>query len=233
MITNRKIEKYLSSARINAYRQFLLNLGIKEDEIDCKIRELYIWNIQTSSAFLEFFSFYEVALRNAILFCVEHIHRYSLLDSRFIQSLPLKHRTNLLNIINDISGENYEYQHNRPLKIDTSKVNINTVIAKLNFHFWEFLLSSSYSSRYLTHHYRKSFKNAKSALKIKQIHRITAEIRELRNRVCHNEPIFKKPYLKRLYFKALIVLKLIDEELSVFVALNTGRLNEELNRKWY
>lgn len=223
-------EKHLSPARLNAYRQFLQNAGIHENDIEPKLYELYLWNVQTGGAFLELLNFYEVALRNAILHSVRRVHRYSIFDSRFIQSLPEKRRGDLLRVISDISGEQFEYVHNRPLRIDPNHVNENAVIAKLNFHFWENLLNKSYASRYLEHHYRISFPNAKSARQIKQIHRVTKAIRDLRNRVCHHEPIFKHKNLKKLYLSALIVLKWIDKEYAAFVCENTVRLREMLDR---
>lgn len=230
MFNLQKFETHLSPARLNAYRQFLRNAGQSENNIEPKLYELYLWNVQASSAFLELLSFYEVALRNAILLSVRRVHRYSIFDSRFIQSLPEKRRNDLFKVINDVSGERFEYTHNRPIRIDPNQVNENAVIAKLNFHFWESLLSKSYASRYLEHHYRVSFPNAKSARQIKQIHRTTKDIRDLRNRVCHNEPIFKKKNLKRLYLKALVILKWIDKEYAAFVLENTVRLREMLDK---
>lgn len=222
-----KFEKYLSSSRLNAYRKHLSNVGVDSSTLDAKLEELYIWNIHLSSAFLELFNYYEVALRNAILQTVQHVHIYSILDSRFIRSLPEKARQDLINTINQVSGTNYRSGD----RIDTDVVNVHNVVAQLNFHFWEFLLAERFEERYWNRYFAMSFKNALSNKAVRQIFKITREIRTLRNRVCHNEPIFKHRNLWRLYLKSIVVFKLIDCDLATYVDEHSERLKTLIQTK--
>jgi hypothetical protein len=222
-----KFEKHLSFPRIGTYRKYLKELDLEIDDFDRKIEELYLWNIQASSAFLELFNFYEVVLRNAILQTIQHVHIYSILDARFIRSLPKNVQLELVKTINQTSDTSYRLGE----KIDSNVVNVHNVVAQLKFHFWEFLLSERFEEKYWSKYFSRSFPNASSVKKIQQIQEITKEIRKLRNRVCHNEPIFKHCYLWRLYLKSIVVLKLIDRDLAKFVDEHLERLKDLIRAK--
>lgn len=91
------------------------------------------------------------------------------------------------------------------------------VVAELRLVFWENMLSKTHRARW-SNQCNRGFANIPSKerdLIIADIHSITEEIRVLRNRICHHEPIFddKKINLAQQYSNLKKVLTYISPEL--------------------
>lgn len=225
MVSNiNKLSFLISPARTETYLNYF------SDECDINIREsqayqLYIWNIKISAAFLEAICFYEVALRNAIIKALEPTYKvYSILNDNFIRALKPATRDELVKIVNKLSrNKQYEiiFQNQRlvPLRIDTQAIPPGKVIAELTLIFWENMLSKTHRMRWSTS-FNKAFTNIVVAdldernKIIDTIHDITGKIRDLRNRICHHEPIFneKNIDLCKLFADMQTVLGYISED---------------------
>ncbi|AKO35174.1 hypothetical protein RZ59_03555 [[Haemophilus] ducreyi] len=190
------------------------NNHCEPNELNKKAYDMYLWNIQISSAFLEVISLYEVTLRNTLVKALEPNYRqYSILNDNFIRALRHETREALIVAVNKVSLNSHKYSAVRgahgmiqPLKIDPRDVPVGKVVAELNFVFWENMLSKTHSSRWKAH-YKEAFPNLVVEpnigieCQIARIHQITGKVRELRNRICHHEPIFdeNKINLSELY----------------------------------
>jgi len=69
------------------------------------------------------------------------------------------------------------------------------VIAELSFGFWVGLLSSKYENALWRPHLRGVFAHAPSAFLRKDAHRVLDDIRFLRNRIAHHEPVLQRNLL--------------------------------------
>ncbi|WP_233141481.1 Abi family protein [Aggregatibacter actinomycetemcomitans] len=246
-----ELEKYISAARGKPYYDYLVALGNTEDIRNKEAYRLYLWNIQISSAFLEVIALYEIALRNAIISALEANYKaYSILNDNFIRALKPLARDELLRAVNTVVKErtltnnpfNYnEYEiiignDNRvlPLRIDTNVVSPGKVVAELRFVFWENMLAKTHRARWINQ-YNRGFTNIPSTQRdsiITDIHSITEDIRLLRNRICHHEPIFdgRKINLAHQYSQLKKVLDYISPEL-LEVVNDFSRINELLSNK--
>lgn len=228
-----KLEKYISTARSKPYQDYFSTTDT-EDVRDEEAYRLYLWNLQISAAFLEVIALYEVTLRNAIVSALEANYKaYSVLNDNFIRALKPLARDELLRAVNTVvkevnlknnsfSHSEYEIttgEYNRilPLRIDTSVVSPGKVVAELRFVFWENMLSKTHRARWINQ-YNRGFTSIPFEERdsiISDIHSITEDIRALRNRICHHEPIFddRKINLEQQYSNLKKVLAYISPDL--------------------
>jgi hypothetical protein len=150
--------------------------------------DLYAWNATVAGAFMIPLHIYEVALRNAISSAIEQVygHRWPW-QSQFTRSLSPKGR----------------YSPQKDLEI-CSKSHITTgkVIPELKFAFWEHMLKNSHTGRIWDPHFRHAFPHSPASFSVadcvKTLRDNTYEIRSLRNRIAHHEPIFHHDLTKNL-----------------------------------
>ena len=220
-----ELEKYISTSRSKSYQDYFSPTYTK-DICDEEAYKLYLWNIQISAAFLEVISLYEVTLRNAIISSLEaSFKRYSILNDYFIRALKQSPRDELLRAVNTVakslSHEQYELRTGKnniilPLRIDTMVISPSKVTAELRLVFWENMLSKTHRALW-SKNCNRGFTNIPSKDReqiITDIHSITEEIRNLRNRICHHEPIFdeQKINLVEQYSNLKKVLSYINPE---------------------
>ncbi|PRL67685.1 Abi-like protein [Haemophilus influenzae] len=220
-----ELEKYISTSRSKSYQDYFSPTYTK-DICDEEAYKLYLWNIQISAAFLEVISLYEVTLRNAIISSLEaRFKAYSILNDNFIRALKSSTRDELLCAVNTVakslSHEQYAIsigKNNRisPLRIDTTVISPSKVTAELRLVFWENMLSKTHRDLWSTT-CNRGFTYIPSKDReqiITDIHSITKEIRNLRNRICHHEPIFdeQKINLVEQYSNLKKVLSYINPE---------------------
>lgn len=67
------------------------------------------------------------------------------------------------------------------------------VVAELNFGFWAGLLGRQYENNLWRRHLRPLFVNAPPPFLRKDAHRVLNDVRVLRNRIAHHEPILHRP----------------------------------------
>lgn len=168
------IRQSLSPARMSTYEA----AAPPRDDTDSAAINLYIWNFQISGAFMAPLHICEVVVRNAISEAIEAKYGPSWPWSRgFEQSLP--------------SLAKKELSKERNNKNTTGKV-----IPELKLVFWEKMLTSRHDDRIWKPCLAQVFPEVDSTKAVSslryEISQDLQEIRGLRNRIAHHEPIFKR-----------------------------------------
>ncbi len=145
---------------------------------------LYHWNLQISAAFLVPLHVLEVTLRNAIVEAIENVHGGTWPWTQgFIRSLK--------------SPPPPAYSPKRDLLLCAEhQQTAGKVVAELKFVFWERMLTKSHQSRIWETQFFHVFPDAPrgvaSARRRSELRTDIEEIRKLRNRIAHHEPIFPR-----------------------------------------
>lgn len=171
-----EIEEALSSERFAPY----LTQCSNDFDTAC---ELYIWNMAVSGAFLPWLNMVEIILRNRIHIALSTVHGNQWAwEHGFISTLP--NPRNSFNPRHELSVISNKYKATRK----TGKV-----IADLNFAFWQQMLKKNQLHTLWNKHLYITFPNL-DASKTVDANRQTLydhleQIRKLRNRIAHHEPI--------------------------------------------
>jgi hypothetical protein len=143
----------------------------------------YAWNAQASAALLAPLHICEVVIRNSVSDALEMV--YGAMwpwSSGFEQSLP---------------APGIGYSPRRDLQ-DVRKIQTSTgkVIPELKFVFWQKMFTSRHDNRLWNTHLTHVLPNLDPAKPVGQlrleIYDSLEEIRKLRNRIAHHEPIFTR-----------------------------------------
>lgn len=172
------IKATLSTPRIETYKAATLG-----DPTLSSALVLYAWNAQVSAALLAPLHICEVSIRNAISDAIAAAHGPQWpWSAGFVRSLP-----------NPVVG------YNARSDLLSSRINKTTtgqVIADLKFVFWQTMFTSRFDARLWTHHLRKVLPYADDTKTTAQIRALVyselEQIRKLRNRIAHHEPIFQR-----------------------------------------
>lgn len=146
---------------------------------------LYAWHAQVSAGLLAPLHICEVVTRNAVSEALEAIYgpRWPW-SAGFEQSLPIPKLPYLYNPRRDLQNVRGRFQ-------TTGKV-----IPELKFVFWQKLFTGRYDSRLWTPHLMRLFPGLSAAKTVAQhrsdIYADLDQLRELRNRIAHHEPIFRR-----------------------------------------
>ena len=206
----------LSIERIAVYQNYIATKEPKLLPADVSIRalDLYLWNIKVSSALLELISLYEVTLRNRIFRIIDSEYPNSIRDEFFIRRLPPLTRDKIIKLIDNL----IESQENitNPL-----------IVSRLSFPFWGVVLEKLFyysgsldenGNKVLPRLYKhnKLLFSINKKLNLEDFNKLVKRliytniiINDLRNRICHHEPIFKSN-LRVMYIKILFSLKYLD-----------------------
>ncbi|UUA75274.1 hypothetical protein [Cellvibrio sp. QJXJ] len=147
-----------------------------------KALALYQWNLQLSAALIIPLHVLEIGIRNAVVERLDTVYQSNWhLNQGFIRSLPdhglYKPRSDLLNVakVQPTAGK---------------------VVAELKFIFWEKMFNKRHHGIFWKNHIHRVFPHAPNTLNEHQlrerIHDDIFEIRKLRNRIAHHEPIFPR-----------------------------------------
>jgi len=156
--------------------------GVKGDDDPAGL-ELYAWNAQVSAALLAPLHLCEVVVRNAVSDALEAVYGAAWpRSSVFEVSLP-------------DPGIGYsprkDLQNVRRYQTSTGKI-----IPELKFVFWQKMFTSRHDMRVWNTHLMRVLPNLDHSKHVSQLrHEIydsLEEIRKLRNRIAHHEPIFKR-----------------------------------------
>ncbi len=143
---------------------------------------LYHWNAQISASFLFPLHIFEICVRNGAANAIESYYnnRWPWAQA-FELSLPDPVRPNF--------SPRRELGYARRNQVSAGKV-----IADLKFAFWVSMYTSRHEGRLWTAHLNREFPNFPIGTSVsaarKKIHDAADQIRELRNRIAHHEPIF-------------------------------------------
>lgn len=163
--------------------RFATYLAEKQNDVLEGLR-LYHWNALVSSSFLFPLHIFEICIRNAASNAIESYYNSPNWPwvNAFETSLP-EAGPNQFN-------PRRELQRARDRHPTTGKV-----VADIRFAFWVSLFTRRHQGRLWNNYYRREFPNA-AALSSgdgrKRIFEIADSTRELRNRIAHHEPIFRR-----------------------------------------
>ena len=200
----KKFSKLYSNARVSRY--------VKAANGDKrKAQKLYYANARIAQSFQPLLSFFEVILRNQLHYALAAYFNdvQWLINQKtgFMSDPSLIHvvkKTGKV-MVNDFLKKEVE-RSERTLISKKRNVTAGRVIAELNLGFW--------NSLYETHHYAllkgvpcQIFKSLPTGYGRKEVNNAIQEIRTLRNRVSHNEPlcfsnkVYDMTYAKEMYGK--------------------------------
>lgn len=168
--------------------------------------ELYVWNARISSALMIPSHFAEVSTRNAAHDALTDKYGSDWpWNASFERSLP--------------HGAPRKYSPNTDL-VSTRRSLDSTgkVIAELKFAFWENLFTSRHDKRLWKTHINELFPAAATdaATLRNRIRQDLEDIRKLRNRIAHHEPIFTRDLASSLN-KMMDLIRLRSDETAVLV----------------
>lgn len=161
--------------------RFATYLGARAQNTQ-KAMALYQWNLRVSSAFTIALHILEIAVRNAAVQRLDVVFGPQWpWHSGFVQSLRNHGR----------------YNPRRDLVMVTNnQTTPGKVVAELKFVFWEKLFTQRHDNSLWKNHIHTLFPYAPTNMTYEQlrerIHNDIREIRELRNRIAHHEPIFSR-----------------------------------------
>ena len=172
-----KIEQTLSIPRLSKYENFYKDKGEPYEKSDVLI--LYERNLLISNKFFYLLNYFEVILRNAVVQAIEISFRCNETNSwheneAFIRSISRRGR------------------HSPKSMFDSAKEKFpdspSKMIPELKFVFWQKMLMANYEERIWQGCFNSIFPNA--TVENRQIfYDWTDQLRELRNRIAHHEPI--------------------------------------------
>lgn len=145
---------------------------------------LYAWNAQVSAAMLAPLHVCEVVVRNAVAEAITKVYGPQWPWSPvFLQSLP---------------DSKIRFNARRELiRARTDQPSTGKVIAELKMMFWQKMFTGRFDERIWNPHLRTVMPHLDQTKTVQQlrgfIHRDLEQLRELRNRIAHHEPIFKRP----------------------------------------
>jgi hypothetical protein len=165
----------LSVARISNY------LYACDDDLSAAIT-LYVWNSQISAAFLEVLGVVEVVVRNA---WHENLQKMSIGHCgvpRWIE--------NRNGQLNKYSMRDIDEAITRLTKRNRN-LNMDQIVAELNFGFWRFLFAKQYRTTLWPMAGKHAFPNL-NASQIGELSNAMGQMHDLRNRIAHHEPIHRR-----------------------------------------
>ena len=173
------VKASLSSARIATYE---VATGVAADD-DMSALVLYAWNAQVSGALLAPLHICEVAIRNTVADVLEAVYGNEWpWSTSFERSLP-----------DPIQGYSprKDLQGTRASALTTGKL-----IPELKFIFWQKMFTRRYDDRLWTHHLPRVLPNMDASTTVAErrllIYNDLEQLRKLRNRIAHHEPIFTR-----------------------------------------
>lgn len=191
----------LSPARMGTYE---VAAGVQGDD-DPAALVLYAWNAEVSGALLPPLHVCEVVIRNTVSDVLESIY-----GNRWPWSLTFEC---------SLPDPQQGYSPRRDLQsARRSASTTGKVIPELKFVFWQKMFTGRYDNRIWDGHLRRVLPNLDPALPVQtlrqQIYRDLEQLRLLRNRIAHHEPIFTRN-LADDYRK---ILELVDYRCAVTAA---------------
>lgn len=208
----KKLEIYLSKERLNKYLELANN--DKDESI-----KLYKKNLKISSKMYILLSCFEVFFRNIInnsisnnywIININNLHIKILEDLKKYQTLSKTKSNQNISKFFDIQNTFIQKAKDDLIK-EKKPISNDYLISKLNFAFWENLLSKNYENIIWNKYLKNTFKCNRGYLQ-KEIN----NFRKLRNRIAHNECILKYD-IQNFQDRIFKILDLVDSDLKEFI----------------
>jgi len=144
--------------------------------------ELYQWNLEVSCAFFAPLQVCEVSIRNAISEAIELTYGA---NWPYEQSFEIS-----------LANPPRAYSPRRNLLQLRNQPTTGKIIAELKFVFWERMFTSRHDGTIWNHHLRTVLPHMEVGKTVQELRRDAYDtlnaIRDLRNRIAHHEPIFRR-----------------------------------------
>ena len=191
------LEKCFSQDRMQGYLREMVNDSQKAFE-------LYAWNTRISTELFIPLQGVEISLRNAL-----HDELSNAFGAYWFDNLPIPLLPRTQNQIS---------QAKQMLTSRNRSITPSAVISELSFGFWIALLGrgqqNSYETQLWIPHLHKAFPNVN--LSRRSVHQPLDDLRKLRNRIAHHEPIFNRN-IQNDYQTMLQMCQAIDIEMAQWV----------------
>ncbi|GGC92377.1 hypothetical protein GCM10011512_19300 [Tersicoccus solisilvae] len=198
--------RLLSVSRLEPYRQAC------SGDVKAALA-LYRWNLELSSALFGSIHYFEVALRNTI---------DAQLTKDYGQATAWFDRTPAL--LNSGGQKKVREAKNRISRAG-HLVTAGRVVAELELGFWWTVLSSDYNRSLWAPSLKFAFVNARR----ERLHSEIDEIRKVRNRIAHHEPLFTRS-IEADYERLLATAERIDTRLAWWIDATSDVSNVLLRR---
>jgi len=214
------LKSALSAARISTYEIAAGTIGNE----DLSGLNLYLWNAQISGELLTPLHICEVVIRNAVADAIGQQYGDEWPWSKTFQtSLP-----------SSSSPKFYNPQKNLR-DVSKKQVTVGKVIPELNFVFWQKMFTKRHDVRLWDKYLLKVMPGCDEAQSIKKLRQSIFQdidkVRELRNRIAHHEPIFKRD-LANDYDTIIRLITYRSQKTADWVILNhDSRVKEILQKK--
>ena len=206
-----ELARLLSQPRLAEYKQ------ASGGKLDAALR-LYTWNLDVSSAFFESIHCFEVALRNTM----DHaLDRWASSDLGAVdpwyrsQTVPLT----------DPARKTVRTAVGRATDGGRRPELPGRVVAELGLGFWWSLLAPGYGRTLWLSCLRQAFPTARQ----QRLHGAVNDVRLLRNRIAHHEPIHPRP-LERDYENLLATAEQVSPRLAWWID-TTSRVPQVLAQR--
>lgn len=161
--------------------RFATYLSEKKGDKEAALK-LYHWNLEVSSAFFVPLQICEVSVRNSIVAAIENVY-----GANWPWELGYE-----ISLRNSPRG----YSPRRDLIGLKSLPTSGKIVAELKFVFWEKMLTRSHDAVIWNSNFTTVFPNSDNTKTVQMLradgHQNLFDIRDLRNRIAHHEPIFKR-----------------------------------------
>lgn len=142
--------------------------------------QLYAWNVNAGAALYPILQVNEIALRNAVdRALVAQFGTHWPYSPGFLRTLPRADKD---------AFERGRLRLERTLRV--ARVTTGDVVAAQSYGFWVLLLTSRFQRRIWNLEFGASFPAAPRQVDRSVVHDRADEIRRLRNRIAHHEPLF-------------------------------------------
>lgn len=173
-----EIETILSRPRFARYLDFVG--GNRR-----KALRLYTWNTDVSSAFYLLLHYCELSVRNAAVEAIENEF-----GANWHRNRGFKYTLRILN-----KGKGYQPRNNL-INCANKCATAGQVVAELNFVFWQYMFTSGQDERLWNSQLANVFPGHDTTKSIAenraQIYNDIEQVRRLRNRIAHHEPIYNR-----------------------------------------
>lgn len=147
--------------------------------------DLYAWNVNAGAALYPILQVNEIALRNAV---------ERALAAQFGVQWP--YSTGFLRTLPKPEKEAFERGRGRLERVlRVPRVSTGDIVAAQTYGFWVMLLTSRFQRRIWDQEFTRSFASAPPQVDRSVVHDRADEIRRLRNRIAHHEPLLNHDLL--------------------------------------
>jgi hypothetical protein len=167
---------------------------------------LYAWNAQIAAAFMYPLHFCEVMIRNAVSEVLTVLYGFQWpWDQGFLLSLPDPAGAKPFKPRQAVLAARFKAEQSAK----DGAPSTDKAIAEMSFAFWESMFTARFDHGLWTNHLKAQFPNAPVTMKYYElrsaIKKALENLRRLRNRIAHHEPIFTRA-LEQDYSQVLRLL---------------------------